>query len=73
MNRYINADKLKHNWLFRGKDGEPYRATIDEQPTADVVPKERYDRLLENANILSETVSEYQEKIEIERGEKDGI
>lgn len=29
-------------------------------PTADVVEKERYDRLLENANILAEAVRKYQ-------------
>ena len=37
MSRYIDADALKLNWLFRGKDGKPYRDTIDAQPTADVV------------------------------------
>lgn len=37
MNRYIDADVLKQKWLFRGKDGKPYRDEIDAMPTADVV------------------------------------
>lgn len=35
--RYIDADSLKQKWLFRGKDGKPYRDEIDAQPTADVI------------------------------------
>lgn len=37
MSRYIDADALKQKWLFRGKDGKPYRDEIDAMPTADVV------------------------------------
>ncbi len=37
MSRYIDADALKQKWLFRGKDGKPYRDEIDSMPTADVV------------------------------------
>lgn len=37
MSRYIDADALMQNWLFRGKDGKPYRDEIDTMPTADVV------------------------------------
>ena len=37
MARYIDADTLKLKWLFRGKDGKPYRDEIDAMPTADVV------------------------------------
>lgn len=33
---------------------------IEEIPTADVVDKERYDRLLENATIISEALRKYQ-------------
>jgi hypothetical protein len=33
---------------------------LDEIPTADVVDKERYDRVRENADILSDALSEYQ-------------
>ncbi len=35
--RYVDADSLKRKWLFRGKDGKPYRDEIDAMPTADVV------------------------------------
>ena len=31
--RLIDADALKREWLFRGKDGKPYRDVIDEQTT----------------------------------------
>ena len=34
--------------------------TVHRQPTADVVEKERYDRLLENATIMDEALNEYQ-------------
>lgn len=33
---------------------------ISRVPTADVVEKERYDRLLENATIMAEALNEYQ-------------
>ena len=33
---------------------------LEEQPTADVVDKERYDRLLENATIIAEALNKYQ-------------
>lgn len=36
MSRYIDADALKQKWLFRGRDGKPYRDEIDAMPTADV-------------------------------------
>lgn len=36
--RYVDADSLKQKWLFRGKDGKPYRDEIDAMPTADVAP-----------------------------------
>ena len=66
---YIDADALKQKWLFRGRDGKPYRDEIDAMPTADVVSKEKYDelndryhRLLESANILSDAVREYERR-----------
>lgn len=40
---------------------------IDDMPTADVVGKERYDRLLENANILADAVRKYQTADVVER------
>ena len=36
------------------------KVAINEQPTADVVDKERYDRLLENATIISKALKKYQ-------------
>ena len=40
---------------------------ISRVPTADVVEKERYDRLLENALIISEALREYQDAEMLER------
>lgn len=37
MARYIDADALKQKWMFRGRDGKPYRDEIDAMPTSDVV------------------------------------
>lgn len=39
-------------------------AEIDKVPTADVVEKERYDMLFENANILAEEMRKYQRREE---------
>lgn len=38
MDRFIKADSLKRKWLFRGKDGKPYRDAIDAMPSEDVAP-----------------------------------
>lgn len=35
--RYIDATSLRQKWLFRGKDGKPYRDEIDAMPAADVI------------------------------------
>ena len=43
------------------------KVAINEQPTADVVDKERYDRLLENATIISEALKKYQTADAVER------
>lgn len=62
MPRYIEADRFKM-WLQENYvlyDGDRYFNDIDAQPTADVVEKERYDRLLENATIMAEALDEYQ-------------
>lgn len=37
--RLVDADALKKKWLYRGKDGKPYRDEIDSMPT--IVPAER--------------------------------
>jgi hypothetical protein len=66
---YIDRDKLKDDiavlferneelideWLANCVDD-----VIDEQPTADVVEKELYNRLLEDATIMAEALKEYQ-------------
>ena len=56
MSRYIDADTLKQKWLFRGKDGKPYRDEIDAMPTADVVEVKqgRWDVDSDNLPICSE-------------------
>lgn len=41
--------------------------TVHEQPTVDVVDKEQYDRLLENATIISEALNKYQTADVVER------
>lgn len=45
--------------------------TIRELPAADVVEKEKYDRLLENSLIVSAALQEYQkaDAVEVKRGE----
>ena len=65
MPRYIDADAL-----MKKLNEYPIGQTIVQRynidgfieafPTADVVEKERYDRLLENANILADAVRKYQ-------------
>ena len=65
MARYINADAL-----MKKLNEDPIGQTIVQRynidgfieafPTADVVEKERYDRLLENATIISEALNKYQ-------------
>ena len=41
-----------------------FETILEKQPTADVVSKEKYERLLENANILAEAVNKYQKMCE---------
>lgn len=66
MSRYINADSYRAKWadIFDSAYGdsccEMFKKSIDEQPTADVVKKEKWDRLLENSIILAEAVQKYQ-------------
>lgn len=65
MARYINADAL-----MKKLNEDPIGQTIVQRynidgfieafPTADVVDKARYDRLLENATIMSEALNKYQ-------------
>lgn len=75
MSRYIDADLIHKQYdkyanhtlggRGHGKALARFLQLIDEQPTADVVPKERYDRLLESAIILSDALREYQEDAEM--------
>lgn len=70
MSRYIDADEVKKA-IEESWDGclgayDSHEITmndlwvIDKVPTADVVDKERYVRARENADILSDALSEYQ-------------
>lgn len=66
MSRYIDADDYRKKWadIFDSAYGdsccEMFKKSIDEQPTADVVPKDKYDRLLISATKLAEAVRVYQ-------------
>ena len=65
MARYIEAtDVINILSLFYNyrTDVERYdlALAISAVPTADVVDKERYDRLLENATIIAEALNKYQ-------------
>lgn len=85
MSRYVDADKFKDfmNISFDSvglmvpvsaslvrEIKEYVKKQIDEQPTADVVPKEKYDRLLENATILADEVQKYEKMFEAMGGVK---
>lgn len=66
MARYIDADALAKyiNSLsthpLNEWDTQGVLMAIDKQPTADVVDKEKYDRLLENSIIIAEALNKYQ-------------
>lgn len=76
MSRYIDVELI--DWRFiiptNPTTAEEYiiyqaRKLVESQPKADVVSKEKYDelneryhRLLENANILSDAVKEYERR-----------
>lgn len=69
MSRYIDADALKQTIFAHWYTCEEIDETIDTIPTADVVSKEKYDklnerfhRLLESAKILSDAVREYERR-----------
>lgn len=58
-----NATTAEENMIYQA------RKLVESQPTADVVSKEKYDelsdryhRLLESANILSDAVREYERR-----------
>ena len=72
MPRYIDAERFKL-WLQENYvmyDGDRYFNDIDAQPTADVVDKERYDRLLENSIIIADALRKYQsaDMVEVKHG-----
>lgn len=62
MSRYIDAEKIEYHEVFEGDEfvRVAYGDDIDEFPTADVVEKEKWDRLLENSIILAGAVQKYQ-------------
>ena len=87
MSRYIDADLVHEKYdkyandnvggRGNGKTLAQFLVWIDEQPTADVVSKEKYDelndryhRLLESANILADAVRDY-ERREDDKGKSD--
>ena len=68
MPRYIDADYLdelitqliKEGRNITRNDYKMIDSILFEFPTADVVDKERYDRLLENSTIIADALSKYQ-------------
>lgn len=60
MARYIDADSLKQRIKDNWYSASEIEDDIDAEPTANVVEKERYIRVRENADILAEALSEYQ-------------
>lgn len=65
MPRYIDADALKQRIMNNWYTASEISDDIDAEPTADVVEKERYDRLLENATIISDALNKYQTADEV--------
>ena len=80
MARYIDADYLdelitqliKEGRNITRNDYKMIDSILFEFPTADVVEKERYDMLLENATIIAAALSKYQsaDMVEVVRCEK---
>lgn len=62
MPRYIKAEDIRpYKGFFEKVDNVPkFYDWVETLPTADVVEKERYDILLEHANILAEELRKYQ-------------
>ena len=59
--RYIDADEfVKRVIQYPRQSTKTIGLALADTPTADVVEKERYDILLEHANILAEAVRKYQ-------------
>lgn len=72
MPRYIEATeaiRVLSEYYHHRTDTQRYilAEAISKVPTADVVEKERYYRLLENANILADAVRKYQTADVVER------
>ena len=57
---YIDRDKLIENKFKNDISYNAFVNLVKRQPTANVVDKERYDRLLENSLIISDALSKYQ-------------
>lgn len=62
MSKYIKAEVLKNNIhkLVWTQDMKSVEKFVDSLPAADVVEKEKYDRLLENSLIVSSALQKYQ-------------
>lgn len=78
MPRYIDAEKIPYTDLNADMHSKvrvyvAFKERIDKVPTADVVPKELYDKLLKNSIILAAALSKYQTDDMIERQDLDKI
>lgn len=77
--RYIDADDLSRRMYHEAFEVDSdmqrwdsgcwirykvFENCIAATPTADVVPKEKYDKLLENATILADAVRKYEKMFE---------
>lgn len=71
MPRYIDADEfVKRVIQYPRQSTKTIGLALADTPTADVVEKERYDRLLENATIMDEALKKYQtaDVLEVKHG-----
>lgn len=66
MSRFIDADRIDWRLITptnatTAEENMIYQARklVESQPTADVVPRETYRRLLEDAKIISDSFDEY--------------
>ena len=72
MPRYIDLNNPKIIQTGRDKFGNGIYHVPPDLPTADVVDRERYDRLLENSTIIAAALSKYQsaDMVEVVRCKK---
>ena len=60
MRKYIDAGKMLEEYKHSIYDTTDLAEMLNYMPAADVVEKEKYDRLLENALIVSTALQKYQ-------------